>query len=287
MCNFISWRKITKNGKTWIWYLDDKEVFSERTKELTRGSKDNDLLGHHAIDEVYSLDPNEGEQGELRDFWETSRLPKELQAKLEDFQSFEQNFGRMVETYAQRDDLEYIIRNAPDNKKWKGLKEFCRKPLLKILEPILRQTKQEVLKVTVRRDLAVKELVKANKFDGHVDSNVNDTNFSAKKGRQETKEAILLDFGASVSDVSASVIMDQLGLCSGSPKELLSLGIDHPDRQRHNPLVALGQSCFLAGRRRVLYLFGWGGERYLYLSYLGLDWDAGCRFLAFRKSSRR
>ncbi len=285
MCEFISWLKVKRDGKDHIIYSDDKVLFSERTQEILKGSKDNDFMGHHGARLVFGLGPNEGEQGELKNFWETDRLPKEIQAKLHDFKSLRQNFGKMLETYAQQDDLQYIAENAPTNKKWKGLREFCKK-LLK--DWVVRKATLEPVTVNVRYDLTIGELVKANKLNGFVNSDVNEKNYPAKKGKAEKREAILLCLNSNASDAEVTRVMKQFQLTDGDPRELLSLGVDRPDLQRKFPIAARKQAWRDSGGSLcVPCLRGWNGERSLGLGYLGDAWDGDYRFLAFRKSSRR
>lgn len=109
MCEFISW--IEKDGG--IFFLSDKEVFSEEGKESLKGCEHNDFLGHGAIRSFYDI--KGGVDKEKRDFW-NGDLPKELQAAVNNFDT---HFGGMLrEGYFQNDDLRYIISCAPD--KWKA-----------------------------------------------------------------------------------------------------------------------------------------------------------------------
>ncbi len=112
MCDFISW--IKKDGA--IFYLTDKEVFSEEGEKKLKGCLHNDFIGHGAIREFWHI--KGGTDHEVRDFWNTEKLPKELAEKLKSIESFDAHWSRMLkEGYFQNDDLRYIIEYAPDT--WK------------------------------------------------------------------------------------------------------------------------------------------------------------------------
>lgn len=283
MCEFISWIEVKRDGKREILYLDDELLSEKRTKKILEGSKDNDFLGHHAIRHVWGLKDKEGVEGEVPDFWNTDKLPKELRAKLKDFSSFKKNFGKMFENYAQPNDLRYVIQNAPEDQKWKELKDLCR---TKLIVPLLKMLKTETLKITARYNLSIQELKEAAKFDGYVNSDVNDRNFPEEKRPEEkNKEAILVCLGAYATGDDAEAVMKHLHLRPGTVKELLSLSIDNPDKQREFPIVEVG-SVWLrpSGRRHVAFLFRWHGGRHLNLAWRGSEWSEDCRFLAFRES---
>ncbi|MEK7465174.1 MAG: hypothetical protein AAB631_00135 [Patescibacteria group bacterium] len=122
MCDFISWKKVEKNGTSVLFYLTDKEVFSEEGKKKFTECRDNDVLGHGAIDLFFELD-GKGREHEVRDFWNLHKVPEEIAKKL---QNFDAHWGKMFASGAfQTDDLEYIVKNGP--KDWQ---EKARKQLL-------------------------------------------------------------------------------------------------------------------------------------------------------------
>ncbi|MDI6820629.1 MAG: hypothetical protein QMD65_00415 [Patescibacteria group bacterium] len=122
MCDFISWRGIQKDDEKHLFYLTDKEVFSDEGKVKFKDSKDNDVLGHGAINLFFELG-GEGSQHEVRDFWNLYMLPGEIAKKI---QNFDLHWGKIFASGAfQTDDLEYIIANGP--KEWK---EKAKKQLL-------------------------------------------------------------------------------------------------------------------------------------------------------------
>lgn len=77
--------------------------------------------------------------------------------------------------------------------------------------------------------------------------------------------------------------LDKMGLRPGTVEELLAFGATFPDMQRKFPIVALGSSAELDGRRAVAYLFGGDSGRRLNLDCWGGAWVGRYRFLAFRK----
>lgn len=278
MCEFISWIEVTRDGKKEILYLDDQLLAEKRTKEILEGSKDNDFLGHHAIRAVWSLKDHEGQEGEVKDFWNTSKLPAVLQAKLKDFSTLQKHFGSMLSKHAQPDDLDYILAKAPENKRWHGLKGFC-------LAPIIKGAKTEDLTVNARYDLSIEKLVEASKLD-YVNSDFTGAHFKEKaRPAEKNKKFVLLHLNRNVSTETVLAVMKQMKLKPGTAKELVSVSIDHPDLQRKFPIVANGSVWRRwRGGRRVPYLWGYSGGRDLDLDWYGGGWGDYCRFLALRES---
>ncbi len=274
MCEFISGYEVTRDGKTIYLYLDDKLLAEKRTRELLEGSKGNDFLGHGAVRLVWGLKSGDGKEFEVRDFWNKKKLPLELQKKLKDFATLKQNFGKMLENYAQSDDLEYILKNAPDTKDWQGLKDFC-------LTPFLKDAKTETLTINVRYDLSIEELLKASKQD-YVNLDITDQHFPTKKCHAVKKELVLLSFNREISAETALMFMKQLKLHPGTIKELISLSIDDPNLQRKFPIVAPG-SVWQDGYRFVPYLWDYAGDRRLLLGWCESGWGGGGRFLCSRE----
>lgn len=151
---------------------------------------------------------------------------------------------------------------------------------------LLKDVQHEVLKVKVRYDRTVTELVKMNKFDGYVNrDHVNDRNFPAKKQMVRKEKAVLLSFPKYVFSTEMILIaMKQLNLCPGNPVQLLSVGVDYPDCQKQSELVALGQSWQSYGDIFVPCLQYLGGQRCLDTVWFDHDWFGDCRFLAFCES---
>ena len=273
MCEFISWIEVERNGKKEILYLDDQLLSEKRTRELLKGSKDNDFLGHHAIRAAWNLKDDEGKQGEVRDFWNTQKLPKELRAKLRDFPTFQKNFGKMFESYAQPDDLSYVVKNAPGS--WKKLKDLC-------LAPFLKDAKTKTLKVNARYDLSINELVKASKQD-YVNPDITDQHFPTKKCPATKKEMVLLHLNKNVSAKVTMMVMKQLKLRPGTVKELLSLSIDDPSLEWKFLVIAPGSVWRRGvGSRLVPCLWVHAGDRSLNLRWYEGDWCADGRFLCAR-----
>lgn len=287
MCRFFSWKEVTgkKDGKKYCLHLDDKSLFradgspQEKVQELIKdGSMDRDFMGHHAICAYYGIKDDEADQGEVRDIWNADKLPKELRLKFKDPETVIKNFGKMIETYAPKDDLVYIIEQAP--KSWGKLRDWAKGLLDSYATRLMTQ---EVLSVKIRRQFSVSELVKLGKYNGYINPNITDKNFPESTGKEEKAEAILICFHANVTSDEAMKVMKDLGLRPGTAKELLSLGIDHPEKQKEFPIVALGSRSRLVGSWSFPYLTGYDARRCLGLSYWTSVWFGGFRFLAFRK----
>lgn len=292
MCEFLSW--ITYNEV--VLHLDSATLEETRTKKLFReGCKDNDLLGHGAIRAVYDLQLGQGKEGELQNFWLTNQLPKVIQKKLHDFESFKNNFGRMVTNNAQVDDLEYIIENSPEdepkNKHWKGLRAYAKQILMdhseKHIQELLASATQQEFDLTIDYDSNLKDLVTKGKY-GYVDSDINSKNFPQPKDRKGkvNRKAILVCLRDDASTHEVEAVLAQLNLVSGNLQELLSFGATYPDEQRKYLIAAFGSSwCGSGGYACVPGLWhGFVGDgRGLYLGGRDRRWYSRCCFLVFCK----
>jgi hypothetical protein len=121
MCDFISWISVNKDGENLLFYLTDKEIFSEEGKKKFLDCRDNDVIGHGAIREFFELG-SRGQEHEVRDFWNSDKLPEELAEKV---QNFGVHWGKTFRSgFFQADDLEYIIQNGPENWKQKATEQL-------------------------------------------------------------------------------------------------------------------------------------------------------------------
>lgn len=275
MCEFISAIRI--EGR--LLYIDDQALTEKKTHKIL--AKDNDSLGHEFLRELYDLSSGQGEEIEVQDFWNSEKLPEELRLKLANFQSFKSNFGKLITNHAQTDVLDYIIKNAPKTKEWQGLQEFCQNI---IKDRILKNTKVIKLQTPTKYSATVDQLVKESKFDGYVNSNINDQNFPEAQKPDEDKPINLVNFGIYLSSEDVSKNLDELDLKSATTKELLSVSIAHPDEQRKHPIVALGsvwQNYY--GNRYAPVLDEYSDERSLDLNYWDGDWDDRWWFAAVSK----
>ncbi len=100
MCELISW--IEKQGQ--IFFLTSAEVHSRFGRIQLKGCQGNDFLGHGAIRQYHGI--VKGKNYENKNFWD-GKLPSEIKQAW--------NFGSFdgMLKYLQRDDLEYLVQNAP------------------------------------------------------------------------------------------------------------------------------------------------------------------------------
>lgn len=147
MCDFISW--IEKDGK--LYYLTDAEIFSPKGKKKLAGCSGNDFIGHGAIRRYFGL--NGGHDKEVRSFWDVSRLPTELAAKIKDFDVY---WAETFKTYLYCNDYCRIIRNAPA--KWarqalnalkKSRRRFTKSDIGYYLKGIIRDRLNSAFKLEI------------------------------------------------------------------------------------------------------------------------------------------
>lgn len=120
MCEFISWKKVESE----ILFLTDKDVFSSHGRETLRDNKDNDILGHRAIETFYGQSAIGGANFEDTDFWKRGNYPPEIAKFLKSPQTLLNTWGRMLRRALQPDDACYILINAPP--RWrKALSDIC------------------------------------------------------------------------------------------------------------------------------------------------------------------
>lgn len=138
--------------------------------------------------------------------------------------------------------------------------------------------------VTVDYSRSVEQLVNDGKYDWS-NSSITGGNFpSTEKGKTQV-EIYLVSFDHYVSSEQAIKEMSAQGLRPATLKELLSLGIDHPDLQRNGTIVALGSTRrYPSDGSYVPYLGRRGSGRYLGLIWWDGYWDSEWRFAAVRIS---
>ena len=130
---------------------------------------------------------------------------------------------------------------------------------------------------------SLKEMIKAGRYNW-TNSDIKDKNFPITEKGVFNTEAVLVHYNKVMKTEDILRDMESKGLVQGKIEHLLAVGEKYPNLQRDFPIVALGSSWQdPVGDRVVPYLRGYGGRRYLYLNWIGVDWDESYRFLALRK----
>jgi len=131
------------------------------------------------------------------------------------------------------------------------------------------------------------ELVRAGAYDG-VHSFVNQDNFPVEPGDPIEVEVDLVDLGRIAWSRDALEEFAGRGLRRPTAVEAVCFGRQHPDAQRHRPIVWPHQPLAHADGPRVVVLFGGTGYRSLDL-YPDSAWGSYCLFAGVsvcRSSSR-
>lgn len=287
MCEFFSWIE-TVDGN--VHHLQDSDLFradgdhTDHARELLEGSQDRDFIGHHAT-EAFWGPKSQGVHRETQNIWDPKELPKKLHPLFKDGATVINNFGKMISKYVDYEGLEYLMYNAPQNEEWQSLRDFADQTLRvrrqNSAQRLIKQAK--VRKFTLQPDTraTISEVLKLGKYDWE-NGGINNKNFPTQPTTDDA-QAFLIDFQESVLSFDAGLAIDSLGYRPATARETLRFGKDHPDIQRKNWVVGLGEEApGLGGSRGVVVLGGdVGGRSASLLSSAGLE--SYFHFLVFRK----
>ena len=127
MCEFISWKKDSQGS---VFFLTDNEVFSPRGRETLKGTKDNDYIGHGAIDAFFGSATHNLSQFENQNFWDNTPFPPQIAVHLESPQTLLDTWGKILRESLQPDDAYYILTHAPEP--WRAaLMDICFRHVIK------------------------------------------------------------------------------------------------------------------------------------------------------------
>ena len=130
------------------------------------------------------------------------------------------------------------------------------------------------------------EIVRAGRYDG-VHSFINQENFPLAPRPQAEVVVELVALGRIATSDEAVAELGMHGLRRPTPEEAVCFGEQHPDAQRHRPVVWPHESfAHEDGSRRLLVHFGGTGYRSLDL-YVDSAWGAYCVFAGVREQERR
>ncbi len=285
MCDFISWKSVEKDGETLLFYLTDREVFSKEGKEkFDNYCKDNDVLGHGAIDHFFEL-KGRGNGYEKRDFWNTDKLPKELAEKVKNFDA---HWGKMFEFGCfQTDDLQYIVKHGP--KEWK---EKARKQLLTQICTLLKTFPLTVPK-NYNHATQLSTLNREEFF--YFDQAVTDENFKNVTNRLipgKTYTVKIIDIGGRVtSEECLDVYKQHKAILTGAqglslvyklekkkfPKRMFTISFDTKESLYEGTNGDRGVVSYVCCTSLENYTFGKFSLGY----FNDVDWDAHGCFLLF------
>lgn len=136
--------------------------------------------------------------------------------------------------------------------------------------------------ITVNYNLSLPEMIVAGKY-GRVNPEITPERFLITGTGESRLLAEIVHFKCDMSLEDVLAKLDTRGLRPGTIEELLAFGATFPDMQRKFPIVALGSSAEMPGRRGVVYLDHGGSQRNLDIIGCGCGWPDFYRFLAFRK----
>ncbi len=130
------------------------------------------------------------------------------------------------------------------------------------------------------------EIVSAGGYDG-VHSFINQENFPLVPRPQAEVTVELVDLGRIATSAEAVAELHRRGLRRPTAEEAVCFGEQHPDAQRHRPIVWPHEPFVHADRsRRLLVHFGGTGYRSLDL-FVDSAWGAYCVFAGVSEPPRR
>jgi len=102
-----------------------------------------------------------------------------------------------------------------------------------------------------------------------------------------SRRLFLAHFDKVVTSEHVEAVAKEMGYNVGLAEDLLCVGAhpEHRGLQRQFPIIALGSSAVVHGKRGVPYLRRWGDGRDLYLRWYDSEWNGYCRFLLVGKEN--
>lgn len=137
----------------------------------------------------------------------------------------------------------------------------------------------ELGELTVSDKATTEEMVRAGAYN-YANENITTANFPITRRGPRKLYLVHYKKDMDIKEVEAAVAaMGDKELAK--TEDLLAVGAHpkHKELQREFPIICLGSSAMLDGRRLVPYLCGWHDERRLDLRYDGSRWNGSCRFL--------
>jgi len=132
---------------------------------------------------------------------------------------------------------------------------------------------KQTYKTTVDYSLSIKKLVSLGNYDWK-NNDIIDGRFSSQKSGKKEVEIVLLGSKKNITFEDVIKKMESEGLRYATLKELLALGIQYPDIQRKDLVVALGSLWYdSCGDIRVPCLDGDDSGRELNLNWWDAGWD--------------
>jgi hypothetical protein len=139
-----------------------------------------------------------------------------------------------------------------------------------------------VIAVDYGRPLA--DMIAAGKYDWK-NSDITAARFPVEGTGKKQFRTKLFHFDRCISSEDAVAAMKAENFIPGTHVHGLAFGATFPEEQRKHPIVCLGSSAQVYGRRFVVCLFGNDAKRDLHLSFWGVGWDGRWRFLGVQEVS--
>ena len=141
----------------------------------------------------------------------------------------------------------------------------------------------DTYRITIGDGRSTEELVEAGHY-GYAHSCLSSENFPSRRfGTPLLREVVLLEFDHDLMSEDVLAQAARLGLVRPMYEDALSFGVEHPDVQRHRPVVFLHDPWFgFFGRRDVVCLWSNAGRRELGLEGFDELWSRSYRFAFIR-----
>ncbi|MEX1112172.1 MAG: hypothetical protein WEC84_01805 [Candidatus Andersenbacteria bacterium] len=141
----------------------------------------------------------------------------------------------------------------------------------------------ELGELTVSEKATTEEMVRAGEYN-YANENITTANFPIT--RRGPRKLYLVHFKKDMDSKEVEAAVEAMGDKElAKTEDLLAVGAHpkHKELQREFPIICLGSSAVLFGRRSVPCLGGWRDGRGLRLGCYGGGWVGGCRFLLVGK----
>jgi len=142
---------------------------------------------------------------------------------------------------------------------------------------------ETIVNVAVDYSRSLREMIADGRYD-EVHKDITPRNFRLSATGFRQVKLTLVQFKHPVAPLEAVVLLKEEGYRPATIEEILALGSQHPELQKHIPIVGLGSARVVGNRRWVPCLGGSETERTLTRAVMYRRWSTCYQFAFVRES---